>query len=467
MDQVMSQYADEEILRLSALQQARAIREGELSSTRLAELYLARISEHNKTLHAFVNVQASRAMRAARRADMTSSRVPASDLPIFHGVPIGIKDLVPTKWSQTHLGSRAYKYFLSPFDAPVAKLLKAGGFISLGKLTTSEFGVMPVTEPEIHPPTRNPWDTSRTSGGSSGGSSAAVAADLLPIAHGSDGGGSVRIPSALTHLYGFKPSLSLLGNLHGKYNRLGISVMGPLARYVEDAAAMLDVMSGHPTQEVRPDSCLAAARRSPDSLRIRLMIDTPIGTIDPEILSGVRTFADTLRSLGHTVDEGTSSKVMLEEFLPIWQYSVSRIPCLSDRYVQPITRWVRSGGQNVTFDMAETRRLEFVKRIEESFGGADILMSATVPTVAPNIGSYDRPTDPERAFYDAANLGALTAAFNLTHAPAASLPIGLTEAGLPFGVQIGAHPGQDHLILSLSRQIEEALPWQNRRAPGY
>jgi amidase len=408
------------------LRQAQAIREGEVSSTRLAELYLSRINRYNKTLHAFVNVQAKRGLRAAQQADITRAHIPASELPIFHGVPIGVKDLVPTKGSPTHLGSRSYKYFVSPFDAPVAKRIKAGGFVSLGKLATSEFGVMPVTEPDIHPPTRNPWDISRTPGGSSGGSSAAVAADLLPIAHGSDGGGSVRIPSALTHLYGFKPSLSLLGNLHGKYNRLGISVMGPLARYVEDAAAMLDVMAGHSTQEMRADSCLAAAREMPRPLRIRLLTDTPIGAIDPEILSATRAFADTLRSLGHTVDEGPASKVTIEEFLPIWRYSVSSVPTLSDRYVQPITRWVRRGGKSISFEVADTRRQELVKRVEESFAGADILMSPTVPTIAPKIGVYDQPSDPEQAFYEAANLGSLTAAFNLTHGPAASLPIGLT-----------------------------------------
>jgi amidase len=463
----MTQYNENDILKLSALRQAQAIREGDFSSTHLVEIYLTRISEYNETLQAFVNVHAEQGLKAAKKADLTRSRLPASELPIFHGVPTGIKDLVPTKWSSTHLGSRAYKYFISPFDAPVTKLIKAGGFISLGKLATSEFGVMPVTEPDIHPPTRNPWDTSRTSGGSSGGSSAAVAANLLPIAQGSDGGGSVRIPSAFTHLYGFKPSLSLLGNLHGAYNRLGISVMGPLARYVEDAAAMLDVMAGHHTQVIKPGSCLSAAQKMPKNLRIRLLTDTPIGTIDSNILAPIRDFADSLRSLGHTVEEGPAAKVSIKEFLPIWQYSVSGIHTLSDRYVQPITRWVRKNGQSVTFDMAEARRLALVKRIEDSFGDVDILMSPTVPSVAPLIGAYDLLTDPKQAFYEAANLGSLTAAFNLTHGPAASLPIGLTDDGLPFGVQIGAYPGQDNLLLSLSRQIEDHLPWHNRRAPKY
>ena len=203
----MSHYSDQELLKLSALEQARAIRVGELKSLYLTELYLSRIEKYNHHLNAFVSVEKKTACKAAKYADRLRSQVNVDQLPIFHGVPIGIKDLVPTKWSKTKLGSRAYRHFISPFDAPVARKLQAGGFISLGKLATSEFGVLPVTEPDIHPPTRNPWDTTRTSGGSSGGSSSAVAASLLPIAHGSDGGGSVRIPAALTHLYGFKPSL--------------------------------------------------------------------------------------------------------------------------------------------------------------------------------------------------------------------------------------------------------------------
>ena len=459
----MSRFTDQELLHLSALDQARAIREGDVSSVYLTHLYLSRIQKYNDSLHAFVNVQTRQARKAAKKADRLRSQQKSETLPIFHGVPIGIKDLVPTRWSFTHLGSRAYRYFISPFDAPVATRIKAGGFVSLGKLATSEFGVMPVTEPDIHPPTRNPWDLNRTSGGSSGGSSTAVAAHLLPIAHGSDGGGSVRIPSALTHLYGFKPSLSLLGNLHGeKYNQLGISVMGPLARYVEDAAAMLDVMAGRPGQDAGPQSCLTAARKMPPSLRIRLLIDTPLGQIDPEILSATRSFADTLRSLGHQVDEGSAPQIELDEFLPIWQYTVSGVKTVSDRYIQSITRWVRERGQEVTLEHAETRRRQLALRVEKSFADADILMSPTVPCVAPLIGSYSHQASPKSAFSEAAQLGSLTAGFNLTQGPAASLPIGLSKTGLPIGLQIGSYPGKDHLILSLSRQIEKVRPWHDR-----
>ena len=462
-------YDNTEILKQSALQQAQLIREGHISSVDLTQMYLTRIKKYNARIQAFTHVQAQRGLKAAHRADQMRKKVAADQLPIFHGVPIGIKDLVPTRWSRTRLGSRAYKYFISPFDAPVAQRIKAGGFISLGKLATSEFGAMPVTEPDIHPPTRNPWNTSHTSGGSSGGSSAAVAAHLIPIAHGSDGGGSVRIPAALTHLYGFKPSLSLLGNLHGNYNKLGISVMGPLAHYVEDAAAMLDVMAGYPMQEqqTKRQSCLAATRKPPKALHIHLIVDTPLGDIDSDILSATRAFADTLRSLGHTVTEGSAPSITLEDFLPIWQFAISNVRTLSEQHIQAITRWIRKSGHHVTFDLAEARRVELAQRMHASFKGADILMSATVPMLAPLIGSYDKPSDPQQAFYDAARLGSLTAGFNITRGPAATLPLGVSQDGLPFGIQIGAHEGQDHLVLSLSRQIEQTIPWHDHRASQY
>ena len=464
----MTRHSSSDLLFLSAMQQARLIREGQVSSLELTDLYLDRITEYNDRLHAFVSVQAKRARKAARRADSMRSRSPQGDLPLFHGVPTGIKDLVPTKWSPTRLGSRAYRYFISPFDALVAQRIKAGGFISLGKLATSEFGAMPVTEPEIHPPTLNPWDVNRSSGGSSGGSSSAVSAHLIPIAHGSDGGGSVRIPSAFTHLYGFKPSLSLLGNLHGEtYNRLGISVMGPLSRYVEDAAAMLDVMAGSPMQEVHADSCQSAIQKEPGDLRIRLLTNTSLGDIDPEILEATRELAQTLRSLGHTVEEGEAPPISLEDFLPIWRFAISGVRTLSDRSLQAVTRWLRAEDIQVTFAVAEARRVALAKRMEDAFKGADILLTPTVPSSAPLIGAFKAFKNPEDAFSEAARFGSLTAGFNITQGPAATIPIGLTKIGLPIGAQIGARVGKDHLILSLSRQIESALPWHTRRPSAF
>ncbi|MGC6417169.1 MAG: amidase [Bradymonadia bacterium] len=452
---------------LSALEQAEALRDGQISATELVNHYLERIDRLNPQVNAFTHVSHRRARKAAASADKLRRTTPADKQPLFLGVPNAIKDLVPTRGEPTRLGSRAYKYMIAPFDGAVAKHINAGGFISLGKLATSEFGVLPTTEPDIHPPTRNPWDQSRTSGGSSGGSSAAVAAGLVAMAHGSDGGGSVRIPSALCHLYGFKPSLSLLGNLHGKYNQLGLSVMGPLAQTVEDAAAMLDVMACHTQPHLDSGSCLAACERAPENLRIALLTETPVGEVDADVLAAVEDVARQLEALGHTVVPISGADATLEEFLPVWQYAVSGVGAIRESILMPVTQWLREPGRKMPFEDAERARLNLAQKIHQLMDGFDICLSPTVGIPAPRIGEFDDRHDPKAWFFGSAQLGGFTAPFNLTHGPAASLPAGLTKNNLPIGVQLASHPGQDHLVLSLSRQLEQVMPWRTKRCPMF
>jgi amidase len=291
-----------DLLDASALEQARLIRDGSLSSEELTRFYLKRIAEKNEGLQAFVTVFGRRALLAARRKDAERARSrDRADLPPFHGVPIGIKDLNGVRMAPRRLGSRAFKYLFWPVDDASVAQIRAGGFVFVGKLATSELGAMPVTEPDIHPPTRNPWDTRFTSGGSSGGSGAAVAAGLIPLAHGSDGAGSIRIPSSFCHLFGVKPSRGRVPNIieHGDD---AITTCGPLARNVDDAAAMLDVqaglVSGKPTAAPRPEArFLELANREPPRLRIRFTLESPLCKTDPEIADTVRAVLKTLEGL--------------------------------------------------------------------------------------------------------------------------------------------------------------------------
>src|SRR5262245_6600856 len=218
------------------------IRRRALSSEELTRLYLERIERHDPRLNSFVSVFRRRALADARDKDHEVRA--GGPLPAFHGVPIGIKDLYVVRFSWTRMGSLGTIPIFSPLDDRSTASLRRGGFVILGKLATAEVGAMPVTEPDTHPPTRNPWNPWHTSGGSSGGSGAAVAARLLPVAHGSDGAGSIRIPSAFCHLYGLKPSRGRLPNAFGRPDRDVLYTCGPLTRSVEDAAAMLDVMAG-------------------------------------------------------------------------------------------------------------------------------------------------------------------------------------------------------------------------------
>ncbi len=455
----------QDLLDLSALELAAHIRLRELSSLEATRFFLERIERLNPELQAFVSLHRRRALWTAARCDRVGGR--RRERPLFFGVPTGVKDLVPVFGSFTRLGSRAYRWFVSPYDAPGARRLRHGGFVFLGKLATSEFGALPVTEPDIHPPTKNPWDLRRTPGGSSGGSASAVAAGLLPIAQGSDGGGSIRIPSAFCGLFGFKPSLSLLGNLHGRVNILGMSVMGALARTVEDSAAMLDVLRDRPFPRAPhgPPSCLSAAGAPLRPLRIGWSSESPLGgAVDPEIVRATEDTATLLASLGHHVDEIRIERGTIDEFLPLWQLMLAAVPSPGDGRLQPITRWLREAGRSLTLEEVLPTQRTFQARIDRMFGVADVVLTPTVPFAPPLLGSPQGP-DPRQAFFEIAQAGAFTAAFNATDRPAASLPAGLSSAGLPLAIQLGGRRGEDHLLLALSRQVEQARPWRQWRAP--
>lgn len=437
------------VLEATATEQARMIRAREISSEELVRLYLQRIARINPALSAFVDVHGWRALRRARRKGRERSGGP------FHGVPIGIKDLNMVRFARTRFGSNGMGIF-SPVDDRTARSLRDGGFVVLGKLATSELGAMPVTEPDIHPPTRNPWDPRVTPGGSSGGSGAAVAAGLLPIAHGSDGAGSIRIPSSFCHLYGFKPSRARVPNAFGFADDDILYTCGPIARSVEDAAAMLDVLA---------KTSFATQLESPlPRLRIRLVLDNPIAAPHPEVREAVLRTARVLESLGHHVIESGPPAGSVDEFLPVYQKLVSSAPGVRWSRVQPVTRWLGLEGKKLRREdmLAEQRRMS--AEVEAWFDGADMVLSPTVPLLPPRIGAFDDP-DPETSFRKAAQLGTYTALFNVTGGPAASLPLAVSSDGLPIGVQLGAKRGDDVRVLQLSRQLERAMPWRDRRAP--
>ncbi len=437
------------ILRATATEQARLIRTGAISSHELVSLYLSRIERLNPALHAFVDVHARRALLDARSKDLASGRGGP-----FHGVPIGIKDLNMVRLAWTRFGSRGLGIF-SPVDDRTARALRGAGFVVLGKLATSELGAMPVTEPDTHPPTRNPWDPRVTAGGSSGGSGSAVAAGLLPIAHGSDGAGSIRIPASFCHLYGFKPSRGVVPNAFGFPEENLLYTCGPLARSVEDAATMVDVL-GKTAFAPQLDAALAP-------LRIRLVLDNPVATPHPEVREAVLRTARTLESLGHRVFESAPPNGSIDEFLPVYQKQVSSTPLVRWSRVQPVTRWLGLAGKKIAREDALAIQLRMHAEVETWFEDADMVLSPTVPLLPPAIGTFEDP-DPEISFRRAAQLGAYTALFNVTGGAAASLPLAVSSNGLPIGVQLGGKRGDDVRVLQLSRQLERALPWRDRRA---
>jgi len=443
----------------TALGWAAAIRRGETSCERAAEHYLQVIADRNAELGAFVQLWPERALRTARAMDRRLAAGGGAPL-TFQGVPVGIKDLDPTRGGFTRLGSRAFRYLWTPNDGPVTKCVRAAGFNIMGKTATSEFAIMPIVETQVHPPCRNAWDPAITSGGSSGGAGTAVAAGMLPIAHGSDGAGSIRIPASLGGLYGFKPSRGLLPNFYGAVDKVGLGTVNCVSWDVADAAAFLDGLQSrnYAPDEPPADSLLHASRQSPGKLRIRYSVESGVTAVRPEVAAAVQEAAERLRALGHEVTEAPMLDATVAEFLPLWERMAANVPLMSESLADPVTRFLRVRGRKLKVPRALELAAELTAKVEAWFGDADAWLTPTIGPAAPRVGQYAE-LDGEARFNAVAPLGAFTAAFNVSGQPAASLPYGRCAQGLPFGVQLVGKRMQDAQLLALSQQYMAAHPW--------
>ena len=436
------------VLHRPAFELAALLRGREVSSVELVRASLEAIAARDGELAAFVDIAPRRALAAARRADRQLAR--GGELPPFLGVPTGIKDHEPVRFHFTRAGSRALRWVVAPFDGHVARACKRAGFVIVGKTSTSELTILPIVDVALHPPTRNPHDPSRYSGGSSGGAAAAVAAGLVPIAPGSDGAGSIRIPAAFCGLVGVKPSRGAMPNPYGRLDLVGLSSIGPLARTVRDAAALLDALAAN------PDGSFARAITAPvPRLRVRVLVEPPLPTaVEPEIAAATHAIARRLADAGHDVDTAPGFAGDVDEFLPMMARMVARVPIPPglERLLQPTTRWMRARGRGVTRAQAEAAGARLARRVADWFGDTDVLVTPTVARLAPEVGAF-RGLDGEGVFRAVAPLGAFTAPFNVSGQPALSHPAGTTARGLPIGVQLVGRHGADRLLLALAASL--------------
>jgi amidase len=362
-------------------------------------------------------------------------------------------------------------------DEVVVRIAQAG-MPSLGKTNTPEFGSPCYTEPEVAPAARTPWDLDRMAGGSSGGAGAAVAAGLVPVAQGSDGGGSIRIPASCCGLVGLKPSRGRVsaGPIYG--DPVGLSVNGPLARTVRDAAAMLDVMAGPavgdpywapplPPGETFLDWC----DRDPGRLRIARFATPPIASaaVHPECLVAYDEASDLLESLGHDVEpvDVPLGPEAVPTFELCWAVlsTLTPVPEQAEHHLRPLTRWLRARGRAVSgadFGLAvgEIRRVaaDALARLAPY----DAVLTPTLAQPPLRVGEIRDDADPARDFENQKAFTPFTSVWNLTGMPAASLPLHTTPDGLPVGVMLAARPAEEHLLLALCAQIEAAAPWAGR-----
>jgi amidase len=475
---------------MDATAQAELVRSGEASPVELVEAAIARTEAVNPQLNAVIHELFDEAREAA-----------AGDLPDgpFRGVPFLFKDLGAALAGQPlHVGMELLKKleFRSPIDTYLGARFRDAGFVTIGKTNTPELGILPTTEPRAYGPSRNPWDTERTTGGSSGGSAAAVSSGMVPIAHANDGGGSIRIPASACGLFGLKPTRQRIseGPLVGDVIS-GLTVELAVTRSVRDAATLLDAVAGpapgDPYVAPEPERpYVEELGADPGALRIGFVEQPPVPglTSDPECVAAVRDAASLLESLGHSVtdeaplDAEQAEALDLEDsFLTRWaagqassldQFSILLGRPIERHEVEPLT-WAlaelgreRSSGRYLRDVALHQTVSRAIAAWYES--GFDLLLTPTMSEPPVPLGTYDDSgPDPMAAFRRAIPAGAFTALINATGQPAASLPLYWTEPGLPVGVQLIAPFGREDVLIRVGSQLEQARPWADRIPPVF
>lgn len=450
---------------LTAVEQARAIRRGEISSLELTEHYLQRTERLNDRLGAFATMTPELALEQARAADARMAAGGAAHSGL-DGVVVPIKDLHLYAGVRTRFGSAAVDVVAS-IDEIVAGRLRAGGTVMTGKTSTPEFGLPAYTEPEIGPVARTPWDLSRSAGGSSGGAAAAVAGGLAPVAQGSDGGGSIRIPASSCGLVGLKTSRDLLPNGPNPEGPGRLGVQGPLARTVADAAALLDLMA-----DSSPDATyLAALDVEPPSLLVGRYCTPVIAEtqVHAECIAAYEEATALLESLGHRIVELPVPLPLhaVPHFELVWAAGAAGIPLTpqGEDSVRPLTRWLRQRGAALSAEQVQEAiaymQLHATSALESS-AHVDLVLTPTLADLPHVIGSIRNDADPAADFEAQKRFTPFTSPYNMTGQPAVSLPLHWTKDGLPVGIQLVGRPFEEATVLRVAAQVERARPWSAR-----
>ena len=470
-----------QIHELTAIELAAAIRADELSPVAVTDHYLRRTAELNDQVGAFYTVTAELAAEQALSAEKAVARAAdPAELPALTGVPIPIKDLNMVAGVRQTLGSLAYESYVPDTDDYVVAKLKDAGVVITGKTSTPEFGLPCYTETKIGPPARNPWDLSRSAGGSSGGAAAAVAAGLAPAAQGSDGAGSIRIPAAACGLFGIKPSRGRVSGGPLAPDLLGFGVDGPIARTVADAALLLDVMTGNfpgdmYTQPPLPpgESFLGHASRPPGRLLIGRTLQHPVPGVDvhPDCVKAWEDASALLASLGHEVED--IAMPLGEDLVPFFETiyyvyaTLTPVDPSQEQDLLPLTRYLRERGRATAapdFIFAQAY-MQFVTRpAVAALSPYDAILTPTLAQPPQPVGYFDE-VDPAENFERQKRFTPWTAIYNVAGLPAVSVPLHWSAEGLPIGVMLAGRMGGEATLISLSAQLEEARPWKDRHPP--
>jgi amidase len=457
------------------------VRNGELSARELVEDSLRRIDELQPVVNAFTHVAHESALAEA-------DRIGAGDPRPFAGVPIAVKDNRPVAGMPLTMCSDLFGDFVPGHDAYAVRRLRNAGFVIVGKTALPEMGILPTTESRRFGPARNPWALDRTPGGSSGGSAAAVAAGMVPIAHGNDGGGSTRIPAACCGLVGLKAARGRV-SVGPDGGQSFLVVDGVLTRSVSETTELLDVLAGYelgdanwaPPPPGMFAELVAQSTAAPQRLRIGLALNAPLAdaVLDPTCEAAVRDAATLLESLGHDVEEVTppwSKAHVPADFARTFGPGVSLTTLIGGRIagrepnqddVEPLTwlLWEQAREQDTTTYLSAQGRLEGLARSVVTFlAPYDVVLTPTLALRPVPVGEiHGRGPDPVEHFRRSGYFTPYTAIINVTGQPAISVPLYQGDDGLPTAVQLIGRPAREDLLLGLASELEQAAPWSDRR----
>ena len=470
---------------LDATAQAELVRTGQVSPVELVDAAINRIEKLDSEVNAVIHPRFDRA-----RDEAASAALP--DAP-FRGVPMLFKDLMcAVEGEPYHEGMRFLKDndYRPRYTDNLVHRFREAGFVCCGRTNTPELGLVPTTEPAVYGPTRNPWDTSRTPGGSSGGSAVAVATGMVPVAHGNDGGGSIRIPASCNGLVGLKPSRgrTSLGPRWGQLTGI-LNCELVLARSVRDAARVLDAVwqpfLGDPVIAPPPARPFVdELRTDPGRLRVGIQTKNPIGTgeVHPDCVAAAEDAGRLLESLGHGVESSYphafEDPETLVPFTTVWtadcahdldDFSNLVGKPVTEADVEPLTWALAESGCTVTgtqFREAVREMEELGRRGAQWWDGFDLLLTPTLGEPPLPLRTLDpQPGKPMDGYIRAAAFVPFTVQFNISGQPAISLPLSWNAEGLPIGSQLVAPYGREDLLLRVAAQLERARPWADRRPP--
>jgi amidase len=468
-----------DLLFRSADELAGLVRGGEVSARELVDASLERIEAVDNKVNAFVHVD-------ARGARATADAIGPGDERPYAGVPVAVKNNRAVAGFPLTLGA-AFTGDLTPgHDHNVTRRLRGAGFVVVGATTLPEWGILPVTESRRSGPTRNPWDLARTPGGSSGGSSAAVAAGMVPLAHGNDGGGSIRIPAACCGLVGLKPQRGRISAAPDAGDQFLVQD-GVLTRTVAETAALLDLLAGPQLGDASwapppAEPFAVQAAREPGRLRIAMTWATPLegAAVDPVCVQAVRDAAALAQSLGHDVVEAdppwTDSGLLhlfTAAFGPAVAIQVGILERINGRAatahdMEPLSWAIWEGAKGtdcITQQLAVLQLQSYARGIVAWCAGYDAVLTPALAEAPVQIGTIDACSQaPMRDFARSGHFTPYTAISNITGSPAMSLPLYQRDDGLPLAVQLIGQPAGEGALLALAAQLEAAHPWADRRA---